>query len=95
MVKDQLTIPMGVKDADAAHALINAAIGKRAQEIMTEQTSYSPIHKDAQPQVDELVQNWLTNTPEKIELGYQQNIEYWVANYDEVETKWGEFIAGN
>lgn len=95
VVKDQLTIPMGVKDVDAAHALINAAIGKRAQEIMTEQTSYSPIHKDAQPQVDDLVQNWLTNTPEKIELGYQQNIEYWVANYDEVETKWGEFIAGN
>ncbi|WP_413869308.1 extracellular solute-binding protein [Albidovulum sp.] len=95
VVKDQLTIPVGVKDADAAYALINAAIGKRAQEIMTEQTSYSPIHKDSQPQVDDLVKSWLTNTPEKIARGYQQNIEYWVANYDEVETKWGEFIAGN
>ena len=86
---------MGVKDVDAAHALINAAIGKRAQEIMTEQTSYSPIHKDAQPEVDELLAQWLTNTPEKIAVSYQQNIPYWIENYEEVETKWGEFIAGN
>ena len=95
VVKDQLTIPVGVKDPDAAYALINYAIGKQAQEIMTEKTSYSPIHKDAQPKVDELVASWLTNTPEKIALGYQQNIQYWVDNYADVETKWGEFIAGN
>lgn len=95
VVMDQLTIPVGVKAPDASYALINAAIGKRAQEIMTEQTSYSPIHKDAQPQVDELLQKWLTNTPEKVAMGYQQNIPYWIENYDEVETKWGEFIAGN
>lgn len=95
VVKDQMTIPVGVKDPDAAYALLNYYLGQRAQEIMTEQTSYSPIHIDAQPQVDELTAKWLTNSPERIAQGYQQNIPYWVENYELLSEKWAEFIAGN
>jgi putative spermidine/putrescine transport system substrate-binding protein len=95
VVKDQMTIPVGVKDLDAAHALLNAYLGKRAQEIMTEETSYSPIHNGAQPQVDELTASFLTNTPEKQAMAYNQNIPYWVENYGVLTEKWVEFIAGN
>lgn len=95
VVKDQMTIPVGAKDTDAAHALINAYLGKRAQEIMAEETSYSPINVDAQPQVDELTASFMTNTPEKQAMAYNHNIEYWVENYDTLSEKWAEFIAGN
>lgn len=92
---DQLTIPMGVKDPDAAHALINAAIGKRAQEILTETTSYAPINDQAAPKVDEIVQAFLTNTPERQAQGHIQNLPFWVANYDAVSQKWADFLAGS
>lgn len=95
VVKDQMTIPVGVKDTDAAHALLNAYLGKEAQEIMAEQTSYSPIHVDAVPDVDELTAAFMTNTPEKQAMAYNHNVPYWVENYEVLGEKWAEFIAGN
>ncbi|MFD1880607.1 extracellular solute-binding protein [Paracoccus pacificus] len=95
VVKDQLTIPVGAKDPDASYALINAYLGKQAQEIMAEATSYSPINVDAQPKVDELTAAFMTNTPEKQAMAYNQNVPYWVENFDELTSKWAEFIAGN
>ena len=95
VVKDQMTIPVGVKDVDAAHAMINAYLGKLAQEIMAEETSYSPIHTEAQPDVDELTAAFMTNTPEKQAMAYNHNVAYWVENYEVLSEKWAEFIAGN
>lgn len=95
VVKDQLAIPMGVKDTDASHALINAYLGKQAQEVMAQETSYSPINIEAQPQVDELTASFMTNTPEKQAMAYNQNVEFWVANYETLSAKWAEFVAGN
>lgn len=95
VVKDQMTIPTGVKDVDAAHALINAYLGAAAQTKMAEDTSYSPINIDAKPQVDELTASFMTNTPEKQAMAYNQNVQYWVDNYDVLSEKWAEFIAGN
>ncbi|MFZ1469221.1 MAG: extracellular solute-binding protein [Paracoccaceae bacterium] len=92
---DQMTIPVGIADTDAAYALLNAYLGKHAQEVMTEMTSYSPINNDAQPKVDELTASFLTNTPEKQAMAYNQNIPYWVENYEVLTEKWAEFIAGN
>ncbi|MEI5677863.1 MULTISPECIES: extracellular solute-binding protein [unclassified Mesorhizobium] len=95
VVMDQLTIPVGVKDTDAAYALINAYLGKQAQEILTEQTSYSPINDEAQPKVDDSVAAFLTNTPDRVKQGYQQNIKFWVANFDAASEKWTALMAGN
>ena len=95
VVKDQLAIPIGVKDTDASHALINAYLGKQAQEVMAQETSYSPINVDAQPKVDELTASFMTNTPEKQAMAYNQNVEFWVANYETLSAKWAEFVAGN
>lgn len=93
--KDQMTIPVGVTNLDAAYALLNYYVGKEAQEILSEQTSYSPIHLEARPDLDEVTTQWLTNTPERIAQGYQINIQYWVDNYEEASNKWAEFLVGN
>ncbi|KAF0173495.1 MAG: family 1 extracellular solute-binding protein [Rhodobacteraceae bacterium] len=95
VVKDQIAIPIGVKDTDASHALINAYLGKQAQEVMAQETSYSPINVDAQPKVDALTAEFMTNTPEKQAMAYNQNVEFWVANYETLSAKWAEFVAGN
>lgn len=95
VVKDQLAIPIGAPDPDASHALINAYLGKRAQEVMAEQTSYSPINLDAEPDVDPLTLSFMTNTADKQELAFNTNIPYWVEHYDELTDSWAEFIVGN
>jgi putative spermidine/putrescine transport system substrate-binding protein len=95
VVMDQMTIPVGVKDTDAAYALLNAYLGKRSQEILTEQTSYTPINNQAQPKVEESVAAFLTNTPERQAQGYQQNIKFWVENFATAQEKWAALMAGN
>lgn len=95
VAKDQLTIPVGAKNTDAAYALINAYLGKEAQEVLTEATSYSPVNVDAQPKVDAVTAEWLTNTPEKQAAAYNFNIPYWVEHNTELAEKWGAFLAGN
>ena len=95
VVMDQMTIPVGVKDTDAAYALLNAYLGKQSQEVLTEKTSYTPIHNQAQPKVEESVAAFLTNTPERQKQGYQQNIKFWVDNFKTAGEKWASLMAGN
>ncbi|MER8662286.1 extracellular solute-binding protein [Mesorhizobium sp. M1148] len=95
VVMDQMTIPVGIKDTDAAYALLNAYLGKGAQEILAQQTSYTPINNDAQPKVDASVAAFLTNTPERQKQGYKQNIKFWVENFPVAQEKWSALMAGN
>ncbi|TIV69366.1 MAG: extracellular solute-binding protein [Mesorhizobium sp.] len=95
VVMDQMTIPVGVKDTDAAYALLNAYLGKQSQEILAQQTSYTPINNDAQPKVDASVAAFLTNTPERQKQGYKQNIKFWVENFPLAQEKWSALMAGN
>lgn len=92
---DQLAIPVGVKDPDAAYALINAYLGKRPQEIMAEMSSYTPIYMGAEPEVDEVTAAFMTISPERIEQAYQQNVKFWVENYPLASEKWTALMAGN
>ncbi|TIW40872.1 MAG: ABC transporter, partial [Mesorhizobium sp.] len=54
-----------------------------------------PIHKDAKPEVDEITAAFMTNTPDKLKLGYQQNIKFWVENFEVANEKWNALMAGN
>jgi putative spermidine/putrescine transport system substrate-binding protein len=90
-----MTIPVGVKDTDAAYALLNAYLGANAQAILTEKTSYTPINLDAKPKVDDVTAAFLTSTPERIGQGYQQNIPFWVKNFDLAAEKWNALLSGN
>jgi len=95
VVMDQMAIPVGVKDPDAAYALLNFYLGKEAQEIMSEQTSYSPIHKDAKPKVDDITAAFMTNTPERINQAYQWHVQFWADNYPLAAEKWTEMVSGH
>ncbi|MFH7322341.1 extracellular solute-binding protein [Aeromicrobium sp. JJY06] len=90
---DSLAIPMGVKNPDAAHALINFYLGKDQQEIMTEKTSYSPVNVDAQPEVDELTEKWMNTQPEKLEAGVAFNYAEITKQYDEISAAWTKFMG--
>lgn len=90
-----LAIPVGVKDPDASHALINAYLGKRAQEIITEKTSNSPVHRDAKPTVDSLTTEFLTTTPDRFAMRHQLNTPFWLDNYPLAVEKWTELLVGN
>jgi len=91
---DQLAIPVGVKDSDAAHALINAYLGKNAQEIFSEETSYTPLHNGANPKVDKLTASFMTHSEERLKQGYQQNIAFWVEHFDSAAQQWAELLTG-
>jgi putative spermidine/putrescine transport system substrate-binding protein len=45
--------------------------------------------------VDDAVAAFLTNTPERVKQGYQQNIKFWVANFPAASEKWTALMAGN
>jgi len=91
---DQLAIPIGVKDSNAAHALINAYLGKNAQEVFSEETSYTPLHNQANPKVDALTASFMTHNPERLKQGYQQNIVFWVKHFDTAAQQWAELLTG-
>lgn len=95
VVMDQLTIPVGVKDVDASYALINAYLGKQAQEVLAEKTSYTPVNTDAKPQVDAAVAAFLTTSPERQKQGYHQHVKFWVENFPAASEKWSALLAGN
>ena len=95
VVMDQLTIPVGVKDTGASYALLNAYLGKKSQEVLSEKTSYTPINLDAKPNVDANTMAFLTSTPERIAQGYQQNIPFWVKNFDKAGEQWAAVLSGN
>lgn len=92
---DQLAIPVGVKDTDAAHAMINAYLGKDAQEVVSEMTSYSPVNTEAQPQLGEAEALFLTSSPERLATAYYQNIPFWVENAAVATEKWNALLSGN
>jgi len=94
VVMDQMTIPVGVKDIDASYALLNYYLGEQAQQIMAEQTSYSPIHKQAKPKVNDITAAFMTNSPERMAQAYQWNIQFWADNYPQAMQQWTELVSG-
>jgi len=94
VVMDYLTIPMNAKNLQGSYALINAYLGKEAQEIMTEQTAYTPVHKEAKPKLDKITADFMVNTPERIKQGYQWNIPFWTEHFQITSEKWAALAAG-
>ena len=46
-------------------------------------------------EVDDATAAFLTSTPERIAQGYQQNIPFWVKNFDLAAEKWNALLSGN
>lgn len=90
---DSTAIPKGVKDLDAAFAMVNFYLGAEQQAKMSELTSYGPVNVNAKPQVDDVLQNWMTT--EHLETGHASNVDFWVENYDALASAWADWATGN
>jgi len=92
---DALAIPKGVRDPDAAMAALNSYLGKKQQETMTEETSYSPVNVDAKPKLSAVAQQWLTTTPQRTAAGIAPDWSYWSRKdiYAKQQQLWDNWIA--
>ncbi|WP_308797781.1 extracellular solute-binding protein [Agromyces silvae] len=90
---DSLAIPKGVKDPQAAHAAINVFLGAEQQARATELTSYSPVNVNADPEVDDLLQEWLTT--DRLDTGHASDLDFWIEHYDALNAAWADWTTGN
>jgi len=94
MGMDQLVIPIGAKNPDASHALINYWLGKEPNEIYTSVLGHTPINKDAKPQVDEITAAFMMTSEERQRQRYHWNTPFWVENFEVAAEKWAELLVG-
>lgn len=93
IIIDSTGIPQGVKDPQAAHAAVNYFLGAEQQARITELTSYGGVNVDAAPEVDALVEEWLTT--DHLDTGIAPQIDFWVENYDALATAWAAWATGS
>lgn len=91
---DAIAVPMGVKNPDAAMAAINYYLGAEQQARLTELTSYSPIHLEAKPQLDELTTSFITTTEERAADMFPIDNEWWAENHSAMVTAYTDWLAG-
>ncbi|UOQ57591.1 extracellular solute-binding protein [Leucobacter allii] len=90
---DSNGIPKGVKDKQAAFAAVNYSLGAEQQAKMTELTSYGGVNVDAEPEMDELLTEWMTT--EHLDTGISPNVDFWVENYDALAAAWAGWATGS
>lgn len=93
-VMDVLSVPKSTKNKDAAMALLNFYLGAEQQARMTEVTSYSPVNINAEPQLTDLQNDFLTSRPEIAEQLIQPDLDFWAENKDEILTQWTNWVLG-
>lgn len=90
--KDRLAIPIGVRDPDAAYALINYYLGAQAQEILSERTSYAPVNLITVPEMIGSAKQFQLDTAERRALAYYPHMDYWAEHYGELTEKWTRYL---
>lgn len=88
---DSSAIPKGSKNVRAATAAINYYDGAEQQAKMTELTSYGPVNTDAQPDLSGELGNWMTT--QHLDTGHYPNVDFWVTNYDALQTAWSSWVT--
>jgi len=94
MGMDQLVIPIGAKDPDASHALINYWLGRKPNEIYTQIMGHTPVNKDATPKVDEMTAAFMMTSEERQRQRYHWNTAFWVEHFEVAAEKWAELLVG-
>lgn len=90
---DQLAVPVGVKDPDAAFAAINFTLGEQQQSDFVKHTLYSPVIQDPTlPELEVGQMDWILN--EHLDTGENTNPEFWSEHWDELTTRWSEWVSG-
>lgn len=94
VIADALAVPKNAKNPDAAFAYINYYLGAQQQAKLSELTSYSPVHKDAQPKLSELGAEYLTTNPAIAEQMVATDAGWWAKNYDTELNRWLDWMQG-
>jgi putative spermidine/putrescine transport system substrate-binding protein len=85
-------IPKGSPNVEAAHALINYAMGAEQQEGVTEIAVYSPTHQDGDPSLPDDMAPYVA-TPERMETGFTLTTDYWLENTETFSERWSDFVT--
>jgi putative spermidine/putrescine transport system substrate-binding protein len=93
VVMDVLGVPAGAKNPKASMALINYYLGKEQQEKLTVETSYSPAHVEAKPQVNENGRKFLITEPEIADKTLVSDFAWWGENYTDVLGKYTAWVS--
>ncbi|WP_217136254.1 ABC transporter substrate-binding protein [Leucobacter chinensis] len=92
VVNDAIGVPKGVKNPKASMAWLNYYLGAKAQEIMAEESSYSPIHADAKPNFSENAKKFDVARPEIAEQMVTTDPQWWADNFDEQAELWANWL---
>ncbi len=93
LMVDSNGIPKGVKDKQAALAMVNYSLGAEQQAKMTELTSYGSVNSNAKPKMDELLDTWMVTN--HYDTAIAPNVDFWVKNYDALAAAWANWATGN
>ncbi|MGO4807767.1 polyamine ABC transporter substrate-binding protein [Arthrobacter sp. 2MCAF15] len=94
-VYNAFMVPKGSKNTAEAMKFIAYATGPDAQARLTENIPYSPINSDAKPQVDPLLESYLTTKPEIANVSVSMNQQWWADNQDEATKRWTSWTQGS
>lgn len=88
---DSTAIPKGSKNVQAATSAINFYGGPEQQTKMSELTSYGPVNTDAKPDLSGTLGDWMTT--EHLDTGHYPNVDFWVENYDALNSAWSTWVT--
>lgn len=95
-IVDQFAIIKGTPNAELAYYAINYAMGAEQQATWTEQSGYSPVNTDAQPNVDDLTQKYITTTPDRAATAVPVQLDFWkdADTVAPLQDRWSAIVAG-
>ena len=88
-----LFIPKGSKNVKAASALINYAMGREQQAVVTEHAVYNPTNADSKPNIPADMEPYVA-TPERMKNGFTITNDYWLQHNEELTQRWSDFVTG-
>lgn len=95
-ITDFFAIVKGTENAEQAYYAINYSYGVDQQSKWVEESGYSPANEDAQPDIDEMTQEYIVTTPERDETGTNLDLDFW-SDMDTVgplQDRWAALVAG-
>jgi putative spermidine/putrescine transport system substrate-binding protein len=84
-------IPKGTNNLDAAYQLIDFSLRPEVQAQLAESYPMAPVVPAAYQKLSEDASANLLGSPKNLATGFDADVEWWVANDDEVTKRWQEW----
>lgn len=89
---DAFVIPEGAPEPEIGMDLINFMTRPEVQARMSMLIPYGPVNQDSFDFLDEELQATLPSSPDLLAMQNERDIEYWVANRDEILERWQDWL---